>query len=133
MTNPYPEKLPSQGFESFLFSYSTMKTAEQNLQNEYDTINKRILNIVDSEKFFVNDFPVLKNLMALNPSREELKKLAKAIDRLGDLVEIYKELSAKVELIKTMRDNQTWFTNTFADFDKEIDRDLQDFINSTIN
>jgi len=133
MTNPYPEKLPSQGFESFLFSFSTMKTAEQTLQNEYETINKRILTIVDSEKFFVNDFPVLKNLMALNPSREELKKLAKAIDRLGDLVEIYKELIAKIELIKTMRDNQTWFTSTFADFDKEIDRDLKDFINSNIN
>lgn len=128
MTNPYPEKLPTQGFESFLFSFSTMKTAEQTLQNEYDTINKRISTIVDSEKFFVQDFPVLKNLMMLNPNREDLKKLSKAIDRLGDLVEVHRELSAKVDLIKTMKENQNWFTSTFADFDKEIDRDLQAFV-----
>lgn len=131
MTNPYPEKIPNHGFESFLFSFSTMKTAEQNLQNEYETISKRISTIVDSEKFFVNEFPVLRNLMVLNPKREDLKKLAKAIDRLGDLVDIERELGAKIELIKTMKENQNWFTSTFADFDKEIDRDLQAFIDST--
>lgn len=126
----YPEKIPTQSFDSFLFSFSSASKVEKDVQQEFDAINQRIANIVDSEKFFVQDFPVLRNLMQLNPTKEDFKKLSKAFDRLGDLIEVFKELSSKLHVIQTLRENQTWFTTSFADFEKEIDRDLQEFLDS---
>lgn len=126
----YPEQIPAGNFDHFLFSFSSAAKAEKEIQKDFDSLAKRINAIVESEKFFVQNFPVLRNLIALQPSKEELKKLAKAVDRLADLVEVFGQLDSKLTVIKTMQDHPHWFTDTFADLDKEIDRDLDSFFAS---
>jgi hypothetical protein len=120
----YPEQVPNGNFDHFLFSFSSAARAEQDVQKEFDAMAARINAIVDSEKFFVQNFPVLRNIVSLQPTKDELKKLSKAIDRLADLIEIFGQITAKLSMIKTMQEHPHWFTDTFADFAKEIDRDL---------
>lgn len=125
---PYPERIPNQNFDHFLFSFSSAAKAEKDLQQEYDALHARINNIIDSDKFYVQNFPVLKNVLALQPTKAELKKLSKAVDRLADLIDAFTHLDAKLTMIKTMQENPHWFTNTFADFSAEIDRDIDKFL-----
>jgi hypothetical protein len=57
-----------------------------------------------------------------------LKKLSKAVDRLSDLMEIFTQLNSKLTMIKTMQEHPHWFTNAFADFSKEVERDIDVFM-----
>lgn len=122
--NSYPEQLPPGGFDHFLFSFSSAAKAEKELQRDFDALSQRIGAIVEADKFMVQGFPVLKHLVALQPTKEELKKLAKAVDRIADLLELFNQLNAKLTMIKTMQEHPHWFTDTFADFAKEIERDI---------
>jgi hypothetical protein len=124
----YPEQVPSEPFDHFLFSFSSAAKVERELQEEFDALTARINNIVESDKFFIQGFPVLKNILALQPSKSDLKKLSKAVDRLSDLMEIFTQLNSKLTMIKTMQEHPHWFTNTFADFAKEVERDIDVFM-----
>lgn len=123
----HPEQLPTDTKNNFLFSFSSVATAQSEIQKEFDALNERIQAIVESEKFHVQNFPVLRNIIALQPDKAELKKLSKALDRLGDLMESYATLNARLNMVKMMQEHPTWFTSTFADYEGEIDRSLDKF------
>lgn len=126
----YPEKIPNSKIENFTFSFQQSLSVQKDLQTQHDTLDQRISNIVDSEKFYVNDFPILKNIMMLGPTRSDLKKLAKALDRLGDLVEVFDTLEEKLNVIKTMNKDPNWFAWTFADHSIDFDQEISNIINS---
>jgi DNA repair exonuclease SbcCD ATPase subunit len=117
----------SHNITDFNFSFQLAQKAKQELENEHQTILERITNITESEKFFINGFPVLKNIIQLQPKKADLKKIAKAIERLADLLEVYQELDNKVSVIKTVQEHPNWFAWTFGDFSKEIEKDLESF------
>jgi hypothetical protein len=114
-----------KSFDNFIFSFSQAADVKKSIENDFETISNRVTAIVDSEKFYIEGFPVLKNILMLDPSKEDLKKLSKALDRLADLLAVYREISSKLSLITTMQENQTWFTNSFANFDKEIEYEFE--------
>lgn len=114
-----------KSFDNFIFSFSQAADVKKSIENDFETISNRVTAIVDSEKFYIKDFPVLKNILMLDPSKEDLKKISKALDRLADLLAVYREISSKLSLITTMQENQTWFTNSFANFDKEIEYEFE--------
>lgn len=116
--------------KNFNFSFSLAQSAKKELEEEHSALNDRINNIVDSEKFFVNGFPVLKNIIILQPTKADLKRISKALDRLADLLDIFKELDSKMSVIKTVQDNPNWFAWTFGDFSSEIDKDIDSFFNT---
>lgn len=122
----YPEKIPaiSSSTTSFNFSFSQVDKARTSVQSEYDSLSQRIEAILSSEKFFINDVPVLRAITSLNPSGNDLKKLAKAIARLSELVDKHSELDSTLNLIATLADNPHWFMSTFGDFSKEVDEDI---------
>ena len=126
----YPEKIPSNNpVNSFNFSFARTAKNQKKIENELNEITERILKILDSEKFHINGFPVLKNIYALGPDRSDFKKLAKACERLGDLVQIINDLQSKMTVIQMAQENPNWLTFAFGDFQEEIDKDIESLFN----
>lgn len=122
----YPEKIPFNDVNnSFNFSFSRVSKNQSYIEKELDEVTERIIKILDSEKFQVNGFPVLKNIYALGPSRSDLKKIAKACDRLADLVNVINDLQSKMTVIQMAQDNPNWLAFAFGDFKEEIDKDIE--------
>ena len=121
----------SSKMNSFNFSFALANKAKADIQAEYSTLEERISNITDSEKFYVNGFPVLKNILMLQPKKSDLKKLAKAMDRLADLIEVYEEAQSKLSVIEVVQKDPNWFAWTFGDFTQEIDQDIEQLFNTT--
>jgi hypothetical protein len=115
----------SDNLKNFNFSFSLAKNAKKELESEHLAISSRIDAIVDSEKFNINGFPVLKNIMILNPTKNDLKKIGKALDRLGDLIEVFNDLDKKINVINTLHENPTWFAWSCGDFTQEIEQDIE--------
>lgn len=116
--------------KNFNFSFSLAQSAKKELESEHSAMNERINNIVDSEKFFVNNFPVLKNILTLGPTKADLKKLSKALDRLADLIEVFTDLDNKITVIETLNKHSSWFAWSCGDFTQEIDQGLESILNS---
>jgi hypothetical protein len=117
----------SHNINEFNFSFALAQQAKGALEKEHEELVERIAKITDSEKFFINGFPVLKNIIQLGPKKADLKKISKAIDRLADLLELFQELDSKISVINTVQEHPNWFAWTFGDFAKEIDKDIESF------
>jgi len=118
--------------QSFNFSFSLAAKAMKDVEDEHTALDQRIGNIIESENFYVNGYPVLKSIMMLDPKKSDLKKLSKALDRLAELVEVFDNLETKMTVLKTVRDDPNWFAWTFGDFSKELDDDLTKFFTNEI-
>lgn len=130
----YPENIPPSAktsMDNFNFSFSLAQKAKDQFEDEHSALSERIENIVESEKFFIAGIPVLKSILALNPTKNDLKKLAKATSRLSELIDQHTELENKLNLIKTVNDNPHWFAWTFGDFSKEVDQDIDSLFKDT--
>lgn len=120
----YPESIPPSAklsMDTFNFSFSLVDKARKDIQSEYDSLTERIDTIVDSEKFHVNNFPVLRQILMIGAKKNDLKKLSKALARLSELVEIHSQLESKLNITKAVSENPYWFTSTFGDFSKDVD------------
>lgn len=122
--------MAEDSIKNFNFSFSLAQSAKKELEAEHSAMNERINNIVDSEKFFINSFPVLKNILVLSPTKADLKKLSKALDRLADLIEVFTDLDNKITVIETLNKNPSWFAWSCGDFTEEIDQGLESILNS---
>lgn len=111
----------SNEFKQFNFSFELVEKTKQELENSHQKLLERISNITESEKFFINGFPVLKNIVTLNPKKQDLKKVAKALDRLSDLLEAFEEVDNKMTLVNTVQSDPHWFAWAFGDFSKDVD------------
>jgi alpha/beta superfamily hydrolase len=112
---------------NFYFSFQQAQSVKDDLKKEVDSFEERISSIVDSEKFFINNFPVLKQILTLSPDPSDLKKLAKALDRLAHITQSYKEVSSKYHAIETLTQNPHWFAGSLGDFSQEV----ENFIGTT--
>jgi hypothetical protein len=111
--------------KKFNFSFDMASKTKSELQQQRDTVKERIDKIVNH--FTIDDVPILSYILHVTSSRVELKKLAKAIDRLADLVEINTSLNNKLKVIEAAETDPNWFALAFGDFDQEIDSDLEKF------
>ena len=71
----------SENIPDFNFSFAHANNARKEIESTHEKITERINNICESEKFFINGFPVLKNIIALRPERDDLKRVAKALGK----------------------------------------------------
>jgi hypothetical protein len=109
--------------DRFSFSFTMASKAKESLEEQLSTVNSRIEKIVDH--FTINDLPILRFILNMDPSKDDLKKVAKAIDRLSDLVEIENSISSKLAVITTAEKDPNWFALAFGDFESEIDEGLK--------
>lgn len=128
--NPYPEKIPEgiSSIDTFPFSIKAGKSAKNEIENQLNAINDRIDKIVDH--FIFSDIPILMYVLKATRQKSDLKKMAKAIDRLADLVQAQDDLSSRLNVINTLEADPTWFASTFSDYSDEIDRDLSFIIDN---
>lgn len=128
----YPEKIPNFSTDNFVFSFDKARSALPELQKINETLEERIEKIVSSEKFFISDYPILRQIMMLSPDKNQLKLLSKALDRLSELVDSQKTINQKLVVFKMLQEDPDWFTLSFGDFSKEIDSDLQSLFSSDV-
>lgn len=127
----YPEKIPSDitKINNFTFSFSHANKEKEKLANSAETLNNRIEQIANSEKFFIGGVPIIRSLLGLAPDKNDLKKLSKALDRLAELVELQNTLNTKLAVHHAINENPNWFIETFGDFSSEIDDDIEQLFN----
>lgn len=109
--------------DKFQFSFAMASKAKENIEEQLDSVEIRISKIV--EHFTLNDVPILRFILNMDPSRDDLKKLSKALDRLSDLVEIQNSLSSKLSVINAAEKDPNWFALAFGDFESDIDQSLK--------
>jgi hypothetical protein len=126
----YPEKIPNAASNDFLFSFEKAATSAKKLKVEHSILEERIEKIVSSDKFFLSDYPILRQIMMLSPSKNELKLLSKALDRLADIVEVHQSVQQKLSVFKVIEEDPNWLALSFGDFSSEIDTDIESFFNS---
>lgn len=128
--NDYPEKIPEglPNLDIFPFSVKASKTARKDIEFQLDQVNSRIEKII--EHFVYSDIPILSYVLKVTTQKSELKKMAKAIDRLADLVSIQEDLSSRLQVVKLLETDPAWFAATFSDYSSEIDSDLSNIIDN---
>jgi hypothetical protein len=105
----------------FTFSFEKAESTYKDLSREHEIITERIEKIINSHKFFISDFPVLRQVVNLSTEPSDLKMLSKALDRLADLYNVYNENYSKYSLVKAAKENPNWFISSCGDFTREVD------------
>jgi hypothetical protein len=97
------------------------------LQTQLQTLNERIDKIASN--VLVGDMPLIRFVLQTSHDRSELKKFAKAVDRVADLIEAVDQLESKLKIIETAQKDPQWFAFAFGDFSQEIEKDINDIFN----
>lgn len=126
--NRYPEKIPNSlsPIKSFYYNLESSKDVKKQLESKISSLDERIDKIVDH--FTLNDMPIIRFILNVSEDKEELKKVAKALDRVADLIEARNQLLPKLEVIKIAEKDPNWFAHTFGDFSVDVDLELDDFL-----
>lgn len=129
MSNSYPEKIPQaeNKINQFLFSLDSSNSVKSDLEFQLNSLNERIQKIVNSVT--LNDMPILGFILQNSHDKKELKKFAKAVDRVADLIDAADKIESRINIIETAQKDPDWFAFTFGDFSKEIDEDINNIFN----
>jgi hypothetical protein len=95
----------------------------RDISKKVETLNERIDKIADA--FMINDMPIIKAILSVTRSKSDLKKLAKALERLSDIIELHDSLKNRLTVIETVQNDPQWFVSSFADFEQDIDRTIE--------
>jgi len=124
----HPEKIPeSVSYDRFPFSAKASLEIQSELQTQLSTLNERIDKIASN--VLVGDMPLIRFVLQTSHDRSELKKFAKAVDRVADLIEAVDQLESKLKIIETAQKDPQWFAFAFGDFSQEIEKDIDDIFN----
>lgn len=110
----------------FVFSMNMLKETEDDLSSKVSTLQSRIDNI--SSNIVINDIPIIQPILSVSRSKTDLKKLAKALDRIADIVEILDSLEDKLKLVQTAKKNPHWFVSSFGDFSNDVDKTIEQIL-----
>ena len=124
----HPESIPKiNSYDKFPFSAKASLSVQSELQSQLETLNERIEKIASN--VIVGDMPLVKFVLQTSHNKNELKKFAKAVDRVADLIEAVDQLESKLKIIETAQKDPEWFAFAFGDFSQEIDDDLSQIFN----
>ncbi len=124
----YPEKISEvQSYDKFPFSAKASLNVQSELQSQLQSLNDRIEKIISS--VLVGDMPMIRFVLQTSHDKNELKKFAKAVDRVADLIEGVDQLEAKLKIIDVAQKDPQWFAFAFGDFSQEIDEDINEIFN----
>ena len=119
----HPEIIPEYvSYDKFPLSAKASLGIQSDLQTQLQTLNERIDKIVSN--VLVGDMPLVRFVLQTSHDRSELKKFAKAVDRIADLIEAVDQLESKLKIIETAQKDPEWFAFAFGYFSQEIDNDL---------
>lgn len=127
--NIYPEKIPEvkQKINQFLFTLESSDSVKTELESQLDSLNERIQKIVNS--VLLNDMPILSFILQNSHDKKDLKKFAKAVDRVADLIDLVDQIESRINIINVAQKDPDWFAFTFGDFSKEVDEGIDNIFN----
>lgn len=111
---------------SFTFSLKLAVEAKKDISEKVDVLSERIDRIV--EHFTIEDIPIIKAILNITHSRKDLKKLAKALDRVADIIEHHDALTQKLKVIELAEKEPNWFASAFGDFQGDIDSTISNLL-----
>lgn len=121
----HPERIPeSVAYDRFPFSAKASLGVQTELQDQLRILNERIEKIASN--VIVGDMPLVRFVLQTSHDKSELKKFAKAVDRVADLIEAVDQLEGKLKIIETAQKDPQWFAFAFGDFSQEIDKDIDE-------
>lgn len=107
----------------FVFSMNMLKETEDDLSSKVSSLQSRIDHI--SSNIVINDIPIIQPILSVSRSKADLKKLAKALDRIADIVEVLDSLEDKLKLVQTAKKDPNWFMSSFGDFSEDVDNTIE--------
>lgn len=121
----YPEIIPNPvSYDKFPFSAKASLSVQSELRSQLQTLNDRIEKIASSVT--LDDMPLVKFVLQTSHDKAQLKKFAKAVDRVADLIEAVDQLESKLKIIDVAQKDPEWFAFAFGDFSQEIDKDINE-------
>ena len=72
-------------------------------------------------------------ILNISEDKEEIKKVAKALDRVADLIDAKNKILPKLQLITTAEQDPNWLAMAFGDFSMDVDLELDDIANGKYN
>ncbi|MFZ4104860.1 hypothetical protein [Flavobacterium sp.] len=124
----HPEIIPNfSPYDKFPFSAKASLKVKSDLETQLQNLNERIEKISSSVN--VGDVPLVRFVLQTSHDKIELKKFAKAVDRVADLIDIVDQLESKLKIIETAQKDPSWFAFAFGDFSEEIDKDIDNIFN----
>lgn len=121
----HPESIPEPvSYDRFPFSAKASLGVQSELQSQLQTLNERIDKIASN--VLVGDMPLIRFVLQTSHDKNELKKFAKAVDRVADLIEAVDQLESKLKIIDVAQKDPAWFAFAFGDFSQEIDKDINE-------
>lgn len=124
-----PDKIPDKikSFDRFVFHNKANSLVKSEIESQISTLEERISKI--SNTVTLDGLPIINFILQHSHDKKDLKKLAKAIDRIADLIELADQLEVKQKIIQTAESDPSWFALAFGDFQDEIDEDIKNIFN----
>ena len=102
------------------------KETKKDLQSKSETLNDRISTI--SNNLIINDMPIVQAILQVTRSKKDLKKLAKAIDRIADIIEVHDQIQDRLKVIQLAEKDPNWFVSAFGDFTEEVETTISNIL-----
>lgn len=125
----YPEKIPqSKPIDTFTFSINASESVRSQIQSDLNVLESRLDRIIN--EVLLDGVPLIRFIIQTSRDKKELKKLAKAIDRVAELIEYQDKLQSKLSVIDFAKEDPSWFALTFGDFSQDIDNEINNILNN---
>lgn len=114
----------------FMFNVDMAANSEQDLTWRIEALEERVSRIVQrteiSSPMGGGRVPILMFILSQTHDAEELRVLARALERVGPLLQELDELRSRKNLIEFAKANPNWVAGVFGEF-SEVDNDAEDF------
>ena len=121
---PHPDKLPENlGIEedatNFKFSTAAIEFSLKETNLMLEALRERLRKIND--KFQLGGHPLINMILQISHDKDEIKGLAKGLDRVGDFIERLDALEQRYKILEVAKEDPTWFKWAFADFSDDLE------------
>ena len=126
----YPEEVPvsRKSLDTFTFSLNASKGLLNDLENELEHLDSRIERL--SNDVLLGGLPIIKFILQTSHDKKELKTLAKAVNRIADIIEQHDKIQSKITILQTAQKDPEWFALAFGDFSQEVENDISTLIDN---
>lgn len=126
-----PEQIPKdvKPLDKFTFSLNLSNKVKEDLESQLSAVEDRINSIAN--KVTVDGMPILKAILQTTHDKKELKRLAKGLDRVADLIEGSDHIKTRLSIIDTAHKDPDWFAWTFGDFSEHIDKHIESILDES--
>lgn len=129
----YPEAIPT-GLEPptvFRFNTSNISGTKREIDLQTEAYAERIKRISD-KCIIAEHYPVIPQILNLSRDPEELKRLAKGLNRVAEIISEYDELQKRATVLEVAEKDPSWLAWAFGDFEPQ-DIVIEDFLSEEID